>query len=264
MPLLFTVSPAMPPGGRSGASTVVAAVGAVLLAAGLIMVAHPAYAETQTFPDRRGEVPGPADIVRVVVEHGDRVIVRIRHDDLSFQPAKAPKHLRVVFGVPGGPAGPDFWLRVPYQSDAAPTLRTVAGWAARPGAAVAGCSGERVSVSSRSNLTRVVVARSCFGDPATIRVQVTVTMGPVRDVSTDYAPGVRTLTRAVGYTADPAPPSASSPSGASPSSTPSISPTPRRFPSPSGSGSTVPRLPPVPSASIPPPIPGPPGGPEPV
>ena len=66
-------------------------------------------------PDARGDTRSPADIVGVTLGHGDRVVVRVHHRDLSFQTGEAPATLRVIYAVPGHSPGPDYWLKVSYQ-----------------------------------------------------------------------------------------------------------------------------------------------------
>ena len=180
---------------RTGPTTVlVLTVAAVLLAAPTAAVA-----DELRFPDARGDTRSPADIVGVTLEHGDRVMVRVHHRDLSFQTGEAPATVRVIYAVPGHSPGPDYWLKVSYQTDQAVQLRTAGDWGDPAGPWVPGCTGERVRVSSELDVTRFSVPRACFGDPDRIRVNVRVTPHPEDVGRADDAPGAEQLGPWVGY-----------------------------------------------------------------
>jgi hypothetical protein len=157
--------------------------------AALLAAPTAAADDEQRSPDARGDTRSPADIVGVTLEHGDRVMVRVHHRDLSFAAGKAPATVRVIYAVPGHSPGPDYWLKVAYQSDPTAQLRTAGDWGDPAGPLVPGCTGERVRVSSELDVTRVSVPRACFGNPERIRVNVRVT--PTRRTS-----GVPTTRRA--------------------------------------------------------------------
>ena len=137
---------------RTGPTTVlVLAVAAALLAAPTA-----AAADELRFPDARGDTRSPADIVGVTLGHGDRVVVRVHHRDLSFQTGEAPATLRVIYAVPGHSPGPDYWLKVAYQSDqtvAAAHARATGATRPAPGcpaAPVSGCASPASSTSPGS------------------------------------------------------------------------------------------------------------------
>jgi hypothetical protein len=169
------------------------------VAAALLAAPTAAAADEKHFPDTRGDTRSPADIVGVTLAHGDRVTVRVHHRDLSFQAGEAPATIRVIYAVPGHSPGPDYWLKVPYQSDQAAQLRTAGDWGDPAGPWVPGCTGERVRVSSELDVTRVSVPRACFGNPGRIRVHVRITPHPQDVGRADDAPGAQQLGPWVGY-----------------------------------------------------------------
>ena len=175
-------------------AALVLCVTAGLLAAPTVAAAHEAR-----FPDARGDTRSPADIVAVTLVHGDRVVVRVHHRDLSFQAGEAPATLRVIYAVPGHSPGPDFWLKVAYQSDPSAQLRSAGDWGDPAGPRVPGCTAERVRVSSELDVTRVSVPRACFGNPERVRVNVRVTPHPEDVGRADNAPGAEQLGPWVGY-----------------------------------------------------------------
>jgi hypothetical protein len=130
----------------------------------------------------------------VVVVHGrERVSVGIHHRDLRFEPENAPRQLRVAFDVGGPTRGPDFHVREPYQADPVVHLRHALGWGRFQARPVAGCTGERITVSARRDVTKVVVPRACLGDPDRIRVNVLVKTWPEQKERNDVAPARREL-----------------------------------------------------------------------
>jgi hypothetical protein len=167
--------------------------------AALLAAPTAAAAAEQRFPDARGDTRSPADIVAVTLAHGDRVVVRVRHRDLSFQAGEAPATLRVIYAVRGHSPGPDYWLKMAYQSDPSVQLRSAGDWGEPAGPRVPGCTGERVRVSSDLDVTRVSVPRACFGNPERIRVNVRVTPHPEDVGRADNAPGAEQLGPWVGY-----------------------------------------------------------------
>lgn len=169
------------------------------VAAALLAAPTAAAADEQRFPDPRGDTRSPADIVGVTLEHGDRVVVRVHHRDLSFAAGEAPATVRVIYAVPGRSPGPDYWLKVAYQSDPTAQLRSAGDWGDPAGPWVPGCTGERVRVSSDLDVTRVSVPRACFGDPERIRVNVRVTLHPEDVGRADDAPGAEQLGPWVAY-----------------------------------------------------------------
>lgn len=171
---------------RTRALVVLASVAALLSAS-----PSPALADASTFRDRRFDTRHPADIVAVKVEHGDRVIVVVRHRNLTF--TDGPASLRVAYDTGSRFAGPEFWLRLVYQSDQSPELRTTRGWARPAVSPIPTCRGERVSVSASENTTRVSVLRSCFDNPRSVRVHVRVNLRPADSRGPDVAPRSRTM-----------------------------------------------------------------------
>ena len=169
------------------------------VAAALLAAPTAAAADEQRFPDARGDTRSPADIVGVTLEHGDRVVVRVHHRDLSFDTGEAPATVRVIYAVPGHSPGPDYWLKVAYQSDPTAQLRSAGDWGDPAGPWVPGCTGERVRVSSELDVTRVSVPSACFGDPERIRVNVRVTLHPEDVGRADDAPGAEQLGPWVGH-----------------------------------------------------------------
>lgn len=180
---------------RTGPTTVLV----LTVATALLAAPTAAAADELRFPDARGDTRSPADIVGVTLEHGDRVVVRVHHRDLSFETGEAPATLRVIYAVPGHSPGPDYWLKVRYQSDQGVQLRTAGDWGDPAGPWVPGCTGERVRVSSELDVTRVSVPGACFGNPERIRVNVRVTPHPQDVGRADDAPGVEQLGPWVAY-----------------------------------------------------------------
>jgi hypothetical protein len=169
-----------------------AAVAAV--AALLVLTAAPARAEVGSFRDARRDTAHPADVVRVVVVHGrETVSVGIHHRNLRFEPENAPRQVRVAFDVGGPSRGPDFHVREPYQADPVVELRHAQGWGRFQARPVAGCTGERITVSARRDVTKVTVPRSCLGDPDRLRVNALVKTWPQQRERNDAAPGHRDL-----------------------------------------------------------------------
>ncbi len=179
--------------------TVLLAVLVAVLA--VVLAPTTARADTASFRDARGDTRSPADVVRVTVVHSDRVVVRVHHRNLTFRTGRAPESVRVVYAVPGHSPGPDFVLKVVYQSDGAWQLRTAGDWGDPAGPVVPGCTGERASVSAARDLTRVSVPRSCLGDPGRVRVQVRITVRPEDVGRADAAPGTHRLGPWVGWSA---------------------------------------------------------------
>lgn len=149
----------------------------------------PAAADVRRFRDRVHDTDAPADITRVVVDHGPRVVVTVRHRNLGFGP-RAPRALRVDLDTGPRFAGPEFFLRVVYQSDGAAELRRARGWDHVDGTRTT-CTGERVTVSTARDTTRVSVPATCLGTPA--RVRVHVRLSARAGAATDLAPGARTM-----------------------------------------------------------------------
>ena len=169
------------------------------VAAALLAAPTAAAADEVRFPDPRGDTRSPADVVAVTLVHGDRIVVRVHHRDLSFAAGEAPATLRVIYAMPGHSPGPDYWLKVSYQSDQTVQLRSAGDWGDPAGPWVPGCTGERVRVSSELDVTRVSVPRTCFGNPDRIRVNVRVTPHPGDVGRADDAPGAEQLGPWVGY-----------------------------------------------------------------
>ena len=184
---------------RTRARTGPTAMVTMAVAAALLAAATSAAADEKRFPDARGDTRSPADIVGVTLEHRDRVVVRVHHRDLSFAAGEAPATVRVIYAVPGHSPGPDYWLKVAYQSDPTVQLRSAGDWGDPAGPWVPGCTGERVRVSSELDVTRVSVPRACFGNPERIRVNVRVTLHPEDVGRADDAPGAEQLGPWVAY-----------------------------------------------------------------
>jgi hypothetical protein len=184
---------------RTRARTGPTAVLVPAVAAALLAAPTAAVADDTRFPDARGDTRSPADIVAVTLVHADRVVVRVHHRDLSFQTGEAPAAVRVIYAVPGRSPGPDYWLKVSYQSDPTAQLRSAGDWGDPAGPWVPGCTGERVRVSSDLDVTRVSVPRACFGNPERVRVNVRVTLHPEDVGRADDAPGAEQLGPWVGY-----------------------------------------------------------------
>ncbi|MDQ1628010.1 MAG: hypothetical protein QOI54_1754 [Actinomycetota bacterium] len=166
---------------------------AVLATALCLSVASPApaTADSRWFGDRVLDTRLPADVTRVTVQHHAQVTVRIRHRDLRFD-SGAPGAVRVAFDTGARYVGPEFYVRVHYQSDEAPDLRLARGWGALHGAPTA-CVGERVSVSAARDVTRFTVPARCLGDPLRLRVHVRIDPRPGDPRAADVAPGARRM-----------------------------------------------------------------------
>ena len=158
----------------------------------------PALADTATFPDKRFDTRHPADVVSVKVSHGDRVVVVVRHRDLSFRGNNSPGSLRIAYDTGARFIGPEFWLRIVYQTDGPIDLHTASGWS-RPNRAIPTCRGERVTVSEARDTTAISVPRSCFGNPRRIRVHVRLAPRPGDPRHVDVAPRSRTMGPAVAF-----------------------------------------------------------------
>jgi hypothetical protein len=161
------------------------------VAALFVAFPSPAAANEKTFTDRRGDTTHPADIVRVRVEVADRVVVMVHHHNLTFR--DGPASIRVAYDIGPRYAGPEFYLRLTYQSDERPELRAAHGWGKLGSPPIATCQGEAVRVRPALDRTRISVPRSCFGDPGRVRVQVRLAVFADDDRRADVAPATRTL-----------------------------------------------------------------------
>jgi hypothetical protein len=150
-----------------------------------------ATADTSVFADRRGDTGHPADITSVRVAHGPLVVVAVHHRNLTF--TDAPGALRVGYDTGRRYRGPEFYLRLYYQSDQSIELRSAQGWGRLHGAPVPGCRGERVSVSAGQDVTRISVPRACFGNPPRLRVHVRLNPRAGDHRKVDVAPRSRTM-----------------------------------------------------------------------
>jgi hypothetical protein len=153
-------------------------------------VPTPAAADSRRFGDRVRDTSAPADITRVTVDNGPRIVVTVRHRNLRFDTG-APAALRVAYDTGRRFAGPEFFLRVIYQTDAGSRLRHARGWGRLDGPATS-CTGERVRVSAVRNVTTVSVPASCLGAPRRVRVHIRLNprAGGGR---VDVAPRARTM-----------------------------------------------------------------------
>lgn len=177
----------MTPRRKSAAIVVLASVAALVTTA----APSPASANATEFRDARRDTGHPADIVRVRVQHNDRVLVVVHHRNLTF--TDAPRSIRVAYDTGKPFAGPEFYVRVPYQTDRAPDLRPARGWGTLHAAPLPTCRGERVRVSAGRDTTRLSVPRGCFGTPARVRVHVRLAPWPDDDRKVDVAPASRTM-----------------------------------------------------------------------
>jgi hypothetical protein len=151
----------------------------------------PAAAAEKTFADRRGDTTHPADIVRVRVENADRIVVVVHHHNLTFH--DGPASIRIAYDVGPRYPGPEFYLRLKYQSDERPELRAARGWGKLDSPPIATCQGESVRVLPALDRTRISVPRSCLGDPRRVRVQVRLSLFADDDRRADVAPATRTM-----------------------------------------------------------------------
>jgi hypothetical protein len=173
-------------------------VSALALVAALAVAASvPAVADTGSFRDKRRDTRHPADIVSVKVRHTDRIVVLVHHRNLTF--LDAPASIRVAYDTGRRYDGPEFYLRIAYQSDQSPELRTARGWGHLSSGPIPTCQGESVSVSALKNTTRVSVPRSCYGNPRRVRVHVRIDLRPGDGRAPDVAPRSRTMGPAVGF-----------------------------------------------------------------
>lgn len=157
----------------------------------------PASAAVQTFADPQGDTTHPADIVRVHVEHAARIVVVVHHENLTFR--DGPGRIRIAYDTGPRYSGPEFVLRLAYQSDKPPELRAAQGWGHFHSPPIATCVGEHVRVRPGHDRTRIGVPRSCFGDPRRVRVQVRVAPFKDDDRRVDLAPGPRAMGPWVAY-----------------------------------------------------------------
>jgi hypothetical protein len=151
----------------------------------------PAAAAAATFTDPRGDTTHPADIVAVHVENEDRIVVVVQHANLTFR--DGPGKIRIAYDTVASHSGPEFYLRLAYQSDQAPELRATTGWGHFHSPPIATCVGEHARVRPGRDKTRISVPRSCFGDPGQVRVQVRLAPFKGDDRRVDLAPGPRMM-----------------------------------------------------------------------
>jgi hypothetical protein len=167
------------------------------VAALLVAFPSPAAANQLMFTDPRGDTTHPADIIGVSVEHTDRIVVVVQHDNLTFR--DGPARLRVAYDTGPRYPGPEFYLRLTYQSDEPLELRAAQGWGHLDSPPIATCQGERVRVRPGLDRTRISVPRSCFGDPRRVRVHIRLTPFSDDNRRADVAPAARTMGPWVAY-----------------------------------------------------------------
>jgi hypothetical protein len=151
----------------------------------------PAAAAASTFSDPRGDTTHPADIVGVHVHNGNRIVVTVHHANLTFR--DGPGRIRIAYSTGPRYAGPEFYLRMAYQSDRPVELRTAQGWGHLHSPPVASCQGERARVRPARDTTRISVPSSCFGNPGRVRVQVRLSPFSDDNRRVDLAPGPRSF-----------------------------------------------------------------------
>jgi hypothetical protein len=161
------------------------------VAALLVSFPAPAAAAAATFPDPRGDTTHPADIVGVHVENAARIVVVVHHANLTFR--DGPGKIRIAYDTGSRYSGPEFYLRLAYQSDQPPELRAAQGWGHLDSPPIATCVGEHARVRPGRDKTRISVPRSCFGDPRRVRVQVRVAPFKGDDRRVDLAPGPQSM-----------------------------------------------------------------------
>lgn len=151
----------------------------------------PAAGAAASFSDPRGDTTHPADIVGVHVKHEGRIVVAVHHANLTFR--DGPGRIRIAYDTGARYSGPEFVLRMAYQSDQPLELRAARGWGHLHGAPIATCVGERARVRPGRDKTRISVPRSCFGDPRRVRVQVRLAPFKGDQRRVDLAPGSRSM-----------------------------------------------------------------------
>jgi hypothetical protein len=161
------------------------------LAALLAAFPAPAAAAAATFTDPRGDTTHPADIVGVRVQNGDRIVVVVHHDNLTFR--DGPGRIRIAYSTGPRYAGPEFYLRMAYQSDRPAELRAAQGWGHLDSPPIASCLGERVRVRPGHDKTRISVPSRCFGNPGRVRVQVRLSPYTDDQRRVALAPGPRSF-----------------------------------------------------------------------
>jgi hypothetical protein len=174
---------------------------AVITSVAVLVAVTPgtAVADAVSFQDKRFDTRHPADILAVQVKHAEDIVVVVQHRDLTF--TDSPGSIRVSYDTDNRSPGPEFWLRIAYQSDQTPQLRTTRGWARPATTPIPTCLGERVSVSASRDTTRVSVPRSCYGNPRSIRVHVRLDPRASDKRAADVAPRSRTMGPAVRHQA---------------------------------------------------------------
>ena len=125
------------------------------------------------------------------VKHAGRIVVSVHHDNLTFR--DGPGRIRIAYSTGSRYPGPEFYLRLAYQSDQRPELRAAQGWGHLHSPPMATCRGEHARVQPGRDRTRISVPRSCFGDPRRVRVQVR--LSPFADDDRRRRPraGLRTM-----------------------------------------------------------------------
>jgi hypothetical protein len=151
----------------------------------------PAAGAAATFSDPRGDTTHPADIVGVRVQAGHRIVVTVHHANLTFR--DGPGRIRIAYSTGPRYSGPEFYLRMAYQSDQPVELRSAQGWGHLDSPPIASCQGERARVRPGHDTTRISVPSSCFGDPSRVRVQVRLAPFSDDNRRVDLAPGPRSF-----------------------------------------------------------------------
>jgi hypothetical protein len=131
-------------------------------------VASPAQADVQRFRDPQGDTRSGVDILSVRVDNStaDRreVRVRIRHDDLRLGHS-----ITVYLDTRPADPGPEFAISGAAGSEY--ILNRTEGWK-NMGRMVPPRCGYSMRINEGTEVTRVIVRRSCIGEPGRVRVAV--------------------------------------------------------------------------------------------
>lgn len=163
------------------ASTALA--GALVAATTVVVGAGPAQAATYSFDDPAGDIPTGADILRVTVNNGRRIVVKISHRDLD---RAAHPAVFVYLDTKRSRSGPEFVMDVNQYEW---YLWRTRHWKRTGDAPLGSPYSGRFDYDT--NVTTIRIPRRTVGYPGKVRVSVVALNGS----SVDYAPGYRTFCR---------------------------------------------------------------------
>lgn len=143
------------------------------LATAVVGLAAPAMAEQVTQSDPADAQASLTDIRAVSVDHGtDQVVTRVRFTDLRATSEEGPASIAIFLDTDSSKRGPEYALGSGLQSGTDYQLLKVRKW--RSVGSPLTCE-HNVKLRFAADVLRFKAARSCLGNPASVRVGVKMT-----------------------------------------------------------------------------------------